>query len=50
LVAPVAFDALRVTVAPAQLFALVEALVAVTVHRGTPEIDVDGGSTVIGVA
>jgi hypothetical protein len=43
-------DALRVKLDPAQLFALVEVLVAVTVQSGTPEIEVDGGSTVIGVA
>jgi hypothetical protein len=50
LVAPVAFDALRVTVAPAQLLAFVDTFVAVTEQRGTPEIVVVIGSTVIGVA
>ena len=48
--APVAFDALRVIVAPAQLLAFVETFVAVTEQRGTPEILVEGGKTVIGVA
>jgi hypothetical protein len=50
LVAPKAFDAANVTVAPAQLLAFVEVADAVTAQIGTPEIFVDGGKTVIGVA
>jgi hypothetical protein len=50
LVAPKAFEAANVTVAPAQLFAFVDVAEAVTAHIGTPEMLVDGGKTVMGFA